>query len=130
MMTYGFIGTGNMGAALARAAGIVVHDAEGLEDLGGAVVHLYRNGEMQLLTGLTQQLAGGLVQLQIVCYMVELGLSVYIRIVSLVCHNESPNMMDFKYRKFPLLQFHFAGIALFAGKNAVLGPGLMGKNCT
>lgn len=73
-------------AALAGAPGVVVNDTECLEDLGGAVVHLYGNGEMELLTGLAEQVTGSLIQIQHICNFVKLSLSIYERIVSLVCN--------------------------------------------
>jgi hypothetical protein len=73
-------------ATLSGASGIVVDHTECFEDLGGTVIHLYGNGEVDLLTVLTEQISGGLIQFQHLRYMVKLGLRIFKGVIILVCH--------------------------------------------
>ncbi len=61
-------------AALVGAAGVVVLDAETVEDLGGAVVHVHRQRDVQLAQGPAQQFVHSRVQLQEFCGFVQLPL--------------------------------------------------------
>ena len=61
-------------AALARAAGVVVLDAEAAEDLDRAVVHAHRDAEVVLAHRPAQELARAGVEVQELGDLVELGL--------------------------------------------------------
>ncbi len=70
---YGLLGV-EADAALAGAAGIVVLDAEALEDLSGAVVHPDGDGDAKLAHGHAQELMGRLVEAEDGGGVVELSL--------------------------------------------------------
>ena len=61
-------------AALARAARIVVLHAEAAEDLYASVVHVARDGEVELTQRIAQKLAGSRIKTQVFSDFVELCL--------------------------------------------------------
>ena len=77
-------------AALRGAAGVAVLDAEAAEDLHRAVVHADGDGEVEFADGVAQQVAGALVEAELLGDAVELLLCHFKRIEGLLSHNSTP----------------------------------------
>ncbi len=87
-------------AALTGAAGIVVLHAEAAEDAHAAVIHVYRDGEVEFAQRVTQQFTRGRVKAQLFGYFIELRLG------------------NLKGIKGFLLSFSAIGLAgIFSGRN-------------